>query len=80
MHKNIIIRYFLLGAGVTMLLLFGYYFATTIMNNLWEDTVFRLIQVVLFIGAGVFLGLVKIISNQEKLIQLLRERNGSDGA
>ena len=80
MYKYNFTKIVLISAATVMFLLFSYYFATTIINNLWDDTTFRLVQVALFVGAGVFLALSKIINNQEKIIQLLQERNKNDNA
>ena len=70
-------RFITLALFVTGLILIGmsvFYIFEIIRNSLWEDVIFRVISVMAFIGGGVFIGLSRIIKNQETIIQLLQKR------
>jgi len=81
MQLNKIIRTALLSAGIVCLLTSGYYFFQVVSQSLWDDTVFRIAQLILFFGGVSFMALSRILMNQEKIIRLsLKRRNEIDNA
>lgn len=61
---------------VTGLILVGmslYYIFQIIRLDLWEDVIFRIVSVLAFIGGGVFIGLSRILKNQDTLIKLMQK-------
>ena len=72
MVGNRIIRIMLVSAGAAMMGLSIYYFVQIILGNLWFDTTFRTVQILLFIGGAGFMVLAKILKNQEEILQNVR--------
>ena len=70
-----IISYTLFITGLILVGMSGFYIFQIIRLNLWEDVIFRIVSVMAFIGGGVFIGLSRMLKNQEKLIQLLTKSN-----
>jgi len=61
---------------VTGLILVGmsmYYIFRIVCLDLWEDVIFRIVSVMAFIGGGIFVGLSRILKNQDALIKLLQK-------
>lgn len=72
---NKIIIYALFVAGFILVVMSLFYIFQIIRLSLWEDVIFRIVSVMAFIGGGVFIGLSRVIKNQDKLIQLLIKSN-----
>jgi len=70
-----IISYTLFITGLILVGMSEFYIFQIIRLNLWEDVIFRIVSVMAFIGGGVFIGLSRMLKNQEKLIQLLTKSN-----
>ncbi|MCL2218012.1 MAG: hypothetical protein FWB91_13480 [Defluviitaleaceae bacterium] len=70
---NKIISYSLFVTGLILIGLSGYYISQIIRLNLWDDVILRIISVMAFIGGGVFVGLSRVLKNQEALIRLLQK-------
>ena len=72
---NKIISYALFAAGLILVGMSGFYVLQIVRLNLWEDVIFRIVSVMAMIGGGIFIGLSRVIKNQNELIQLLRKQN-----
>lgn len=70
---NKIIALALFVTGLILIGMSGFYVLQIIRLDLWEDVIFRVVSVMAFIGGGVFIGLSRIIKNQDELITLLRK-------
>jgi len=77
MNKFIAISLFL--TGLILIGMAGFYVVQIIRLDLWEDVTFRVVSVMAFIGGGVFIGLSRIIKNQDELISFLRKSEKKDG-
>jgi hypothetical protein len=77
MNKCISIVLFI--TGLILIGMSGFYVVQIIRLDLWEDVIFRVVSVMAFIGGGVFIGLSRIIKNQDELILLLRKAEKEDG-
>jgi len=71
---NKIISYALFAAGIILVGMSLFYIFRIVQMNLWEDVVFRIVSVMAFIGGGVFIGLSRVLKNQDTLIQLMRKQ------
>jgi len=60
-------------AGLVLVAVSLYYIFQIVRLNLWEDTIFRIVSVMAFIGGGVFVGLGMVLKNQKTLIDLLKD-------
>jgi len=69
-----IISAILLVTGIILIGMSLYYIFQIVRLNLWEDVIFRIVSIIAFIGGGVFIGLSRILINQNELIQLLRKQ------
>jgi len=76
MNKFISITLFV--SGLILIGMSGFYVVQIIRLDLWEDVIFRVVSVMAFIGGGVFVGISRIIRNQDELILLLRESEKKD--
>ena len=66
---------------VTGLILVGmslFYIFQIIRSDLWEDVIFRIVSIMAFIGGGIFVGLSRIVRNQETIIQLMQKSKFND--
>ena len=77
-HMNKIISRTLLVAGAILVGMSLFYIFQIIQLNLWEDVIFRIVSVIAFIGGGIFIGLSRVLKNQDTLIQLLRKQTEDD--
>jgi len=75
---NKIVSNTLFIAGLILVGMSLFYIFQIIRLDLWEDVIFRIVSVLAFIGGGVFIGLSRIIRNQETVIQLLRKSKFND--
>jgi|GEM_PF-1213718 len=75
---NKIVSNTLFIAGLILVGMSLFYIFQIIRLDLWEDVIFRIVSVLAFIGGGVFIGLSRIIRNQETIIQLLRNSKFND--
>jgi len=73
MDMGRIISYALFAAGLILVGMSGFYILQIVRLSLWEDVIFRIVSVMAFIGGGVFIGLSRILINQNEIIQLLRK-------
>ena len=78
MRMNKIVSNTLFIAGLILVGMSLFYIFQIIRLDLWEDVIFRIVSVLAFIGGGVFIGLSRIIRNQETVIQLLRKSKFND--
>ena len=60
-------------AGLILVGMSLFYIFQIIRLNLWEDVIFRIVSVMAFIGGGIFVGLSRILKNQDALIKLLQK-------
>ena len=72
---NRIISHGLFVAGLILVGMSLFYIFQIVRLNLWEDVIFRVVSVMAFIGGGVFIGLSRVLKNQDELIRLLRKSN-----
>ena len=72
---NKIISYTLFIAGLILVGMSVFYIVQIVRLSLWDDVIFRVISVMTFIGGGIFVGLSRVINNQNELIQLMRKSN-----
>jgi len=70
---NKIISYTLFATGLILVGMSGFYILQIVRLNLWEDVIFRIVSVMAFIGGGVFIGLSRILINQNEIIQWLQK-------
>jgi hypothetical protein len=75
---NKIISHTLFIAGIILVGMSLFYIFQIIRLNLWEDVIFRIVSVVAFIGGGIFIGLSRVLKNQDTLIQLLGKQIEDD--
>jgi len=73
MNMGRIISYALFATGLILVGMSGFYILQIVRLSLWEDVIFRIVSVLSFIGGGVFIGLSRILINQNEIIQLLRK-------
>ena len=78
MRMNKIVSNTLFIAGLILVGMSLFYIFQIIRLDLWEDVIFRIVSVLAFIGGGVFIGLSRIIRNQETVVQLLRKSKFND--
>ena len=74
---NKIISNALFVAGLILAAMSLFYIFQIVRLDLWEDVIFRIVSVMAFIGGGVFIGLSRVLKNQDELIQLLRKNKRS---
>jgi len=77
-RMNKIVSNTLFIAGLILVGMSLFYIFQIIRLDLWEDVIFRIVSVLAFIGGGVFIGLSRIIRNQETVVQLLRKSKFND--
>ena len=70
-----IISHALFVAGLILVGMSLFYIFRIVRLSLWEDVIFRVVSVIAFIGGGVFIGLSRVLKNQNELIRLLRKSN-----
>jgi len=70
---NKIISNALFVAGLILVGMSLFYIFQIVRLTLWEDVIFRIVSVMAFIGGGIFIGLSRILKNQDALIQLLQK-------
>ena len=75
---NKIVSTILFVTGLILVGMFLYYIFQIVRLNLWEDVIFRIISVLAFIGGGIFIGMSRVIKNQDELIGLLRKQGKKD--
>jgi len=73
MYVNKIISNALYVTGLILVGMSLYYIFQIIRLDLWEDVIFRIVSVLAFIGGGVFIGLSRILKNQDTLIKLMQK-------
>jgi hypothetical protein len=67
---NRIISWVLFVTGLILVGMSIYYIFQIIRLSLWEDVIFRIVSVMAFIGGGIFVGLSRVIKNQDDFIRL----------
>ena len=72
---NKIISHALFVAGLILVGMSLFYIFQIVRLSLLEDVIFRIVSVMAFIGGGVFIGLSRVLKNQDELTQLLRKSN-----
>jgi len=72
MNKVVSIALFV--AGLILVGMSGYYIVQIMRLDLWQDIIFRVVSVLAFIGGGIFIGLSRVLTNQQTLIALLRSK------
>jgi len=72
LYMNTIISNILFAAGLILVGMSLFYISQIIRLDLWEDVIFRIVSIMAFIGGGVFIGLSRVLKNQNTLIQLLQ--------
>ena len=77
---NKIVSYVLFIAGLILVGMSMFYILQIVRLSLWDDVIFRIVSVLAFIGGGIFIGLSRVIKNQDELIQLFRKNKENDTA
>jgi hypothetical protein len=72
---NRIISWVLFVTGLILVGMSIYYIFQIIRLSLWEDVIFRIVSVMAFIGGGIFVGLSRVIKNQDDFIGLFGKMN-----
>ncbi|MCL2580546.1 MAG: hypothetical protein FWE32_11060 [Oscillospiraceae bacterium] len=75
---NKIVSTTLFFTGLILVGMSLYYIFQIVRLNLWEDVIFRIISVLAFIGGGIFIGMSRVIKNQDELTGLLRKQGEKD--
>ena len=72
------VSYALFIAGLILVGMSVFYILQIVRLSLWDDVIFRIVSVLVFIGGGIFVGLSRVIKNQDELIQLFRKNKEND--
>jgi len=71
MHMNRIISHALFVAGLILVGMSLFCIFQIVRLSLWEDVIFRIVSIMAFIGGGVFIGLSRVLKNQDELISIV---------
>ncbi|MCL2856561.1 MAG: hypothetical protein FWE19_02395 [Oscillospiraceae bacterium] len=68
---NRIISHALFVAGLILVGMSLFCIFQIVRLSLWEDVIFRIVSIMAFIGGGVFIGLSRVLKNQDELISIV---------
>jgi len=78
MRMNKVVSSILFVTGLILVGMSLFYIFQIIRSDLWEDVIFRMVSVMAFIGGGIFVGLSRIVRNQETIIKLMQKSKFND--